>query len=160
MLCRFFFLFIFFYVQESCWATESNPDLVSALHTSSSGMKVQAQRLKVVAENIANQNSVAVTPEGLPYLRKQIYFKNVYDPELKAYVVKVFRQTRDYEDIPFRYEPKHPAADTYGYVKYPNVDNIIEIADQKEASTSYNANLQVANLSKNLIQKTLTIIEK
>ena len=48
-------------------------------------------------------------------------------------------------DSPFRveYDPDHPAADANGYVKMPNVDVLIEMADMREASRSYEADLQI-----------------
>ncbi|ETO91727.1 MAG: flagellar basal-body rod protein FlgC [Candidatus Xenolissoclinum pacificiensis L6] len=130
------------------------------MHTASSGMQAQSQRLKIIAENIAGKDSVATDPSYDPYLKKKIFFKSVYDKNLKANVVKVFREDRDYKNIPVRYEPNHPAANAEGYVKYPNVDIIIETADRLEADSSYIANLQVANASKSLLKSTLTMIEK
>jgi len=57
-------------------------DLMQSLMISAAGMKVQGDRLRVVAENLANADSVSEVPGGDPYRRKVITFKNALDKEL------------------------------------------------------------------------------
>ena len=40
------------------------PDLFSTMSISASGMKAQSARIKVIAENIANSETAATTPNG------------------------------------------------------------------------------------------------
>ncbi len=122
--------------------------LSDAINISAAGMRVQNQRLQVVTQNIANSEVTGANPKENPYRRKQIIFKNEYDPKLKTEVVKVDRITSDNSDFILKYEPNHPAADKNGYVKYPNVNNIIETVDAKEAQRSFEANLSAMQIAK------------
>lgn len=130
--------------------------LMKSLQISSHGNKFQAERIKVAAENIANQDSVGSTPGADPYVRKIIYPKNRYNKSLKTRVVGVKKYGADTKK-PFKmkYDPYHPAADENGYVKFPNVDIMIEKADASEAQRSYEANLGMYEVSKQMINKTI-----
>jgi len=64
-------------------------DLMESLMISAAGMRAQGQRLRVVAENLANADSVAEVPGGDPYRRKTISFKNQLDRELGLETVQV-----------------------------------------------------------------------
>ena len=52
-------------------------DLTKAMAISASGMKVQNVRMRIIAENLANQDSVANRPGEDPYRRKSLTFSNV-----------------------------------------------------------------------------------
>ena len=56
-----------------------------------------------------------------------------------------------------RYEPTHPFADADGYVYYPNVSVVEEMADMMSASRSFTVNVEVFNTAKTMMQKTLTM---
>ena len=56
-----------------------------------------------------------------------------------------------------RYEPGHPDADKEGYVSYPNVNVMEEMANMVEASRSYEANISAIGIVKAMINKTLEI---
>ena len=115
--------------------------LAASFNISIAGMDVQNQRLKVIAQNIANIDVTAKTPEGEPYRRKVIFFQNEYDAKLGTEVVKVANIGRDYSDFTKKYQPSHPAADQDGLVKYPNVNMIVETVDSKEAQKTFEANV-------------------
>ena len=51
-------------------------DLTKILHTSAAGMHVQGERMRIVAENLANAGSSANSPGEEPYRRKLITFSN------------------------------------------------------------------------------------
>lgn len=133
-------------------------DLVDALHVSASGLKVQGVRLRVIAENLANADSVAETPGGDPYRRKIVTFRNVLDRELGAETVEIGRIRYDQSEFPKRYDPSHPAADANGYVELPNVNSLIELTDMREAQRSYEANLKVIESSRTMLQRTVDIL--
>jgi flagellar basal-body rod protein FlgC len=61
---------------------------------------------------------------------------------------------------PFRveYDPGNPAANASGFVKLPNVNIITEMADFREATNSYEANLQIIKQSNNLNSMTLELL--
>ena len=132
--------------------------LMDSMLISASGMRAQGDRLRVVAENIANAGSTAVTPGGEPYRRKVIFFKNVLDRELGVSKVEVDK--RGFDDSPFnlKYEPFHPAANEQGYVQYPNVDTITEMMDMREARRGYEANLNIIEVSKAMLNQTLALL--
>src|ERR1700742_4324792 len=94
-----------------------------------SGMSAQSQRLKVIAENIANADSTAQTPDVDPYKRKIISFEDHLDKSLGVDMVKVSNVTEVQGGFGRLYEPGNPAADANGYVKTPNVDTITEMMD-------------------------------
>ena len=133
-------------------------DLGTAMRIASSGMKAQSARLRVTAENLANVESTAQAPGGDPYRRKTITFAGKRDRELGAELVDVKSYGLDRGDFELRYEPGHPAADTAGYVKYPNVNAFIELMDMREAQRSYEANLSALGVARSLQQKTIDLL--
>lgn len=133
-------------------------DLSSAMTLAAAGMKVQAARLRVTAENLANAESTASTPGGDPFRRKTVSFADRRDPVSGLEVVDVGRYGTDGSDLELRYEPGHPAADAKGYVKYPNVNPLIELTDMREAQRSYEANLNALQLAKSMIGRTLDLL--
>lgn len=134
--------------------------LDKVLNISSSGMSVQAARLRIVAENIANANSLAETKGGDPYRRKTITFKAVFDEQLNTNVVRVNRIMIDKTPFGRKHDPTHPAADKDGFVKTPNVKSLIEMMDMREAQRSYEANLGVVEVAKRMIQRTVDILHR
>ncbi|KIL97304.1 Flagellar basal-body rod protein FlgC [Paramagnetospirillum magnetotacticum MS-1] len=123
-----------------------------------SGMKVQSQRLRLISENLANSDSLAQTPEGLPYRRKVMTFKNELDRATGTSLVKVDKVRADSSEFQRRYDPKHPAADRDGYVLAPNVNPLIEMMDMREAQRSYEANMNVINASRSLLSRTIDML--
>lgn len=133
-------------------------DLKDSMAISASGMRAQSDRLRIVSQNIANAESTSTVPGGDPYRRKTIYFKNKKDPETGLETVKVYKYGEDKSPYLLRYEPGHPAANAEGYVKYPNVDTVIESQDAKEAQRSYEANLNMLDVSRSMVARTLDIL--
>ena len=133
-------------------------DLMESLMVSAAGMKVQGDRLRVVAENLANADSVSEVPGGDPYRRKVITFKNALDKELGLETVQVSKVGVDQSDFRMKYEPGNPAADAKGYVKLPNVNSLIEMTDMREAQRSYEANLRAIEVARNMLQRTIDLI--
>jgi flagellar basal-body rod protein FlgC len=132
--------------------------LNDSLKIAASGMKAQSDRLRVVAENIANADSTATTPGGTPYRRKTVVFGEVLDREMGVPTVRVVQRSTDKSGFNRKYEPYHPAADTQGYVLYPNVNTIVESVDMKEARRAYEANLGVVEVSKAMMKQTLDLL--
>lgn len=133
--------------------------LSAALKISAHGMKVQQERIKIIAQNIANKDSTASSPGGKPYRRQITILGNKSDKQIGAnrpYIKKFSQDKSDFKKI---YDPTHPAADEGGYVLYPNISINIENADSKDASRSYEANLSMVDLTKNMYNKTLDILK-
>jgi len=132
--------------------------LNDSLKIAAAGMNVQGERLRVVAENIANADSTGRTPDEQPYRRKMVTFKNVLDKEMGVEVVKVVKRSTDKSDFIKKFEPYHPAANDQGYVQYPNVNTIVETVDMREARRAYEANLGVVEVSKAMMARTLDLL--
>ena len=65
----------------------------------------------------------------------------------------------DKSDLPQRFDPSHPAADAKGYVKTPNVNSFIEVMDMREAQRSYSANLNVMEVTRSMLTRTLDLLK-
>ena len=129
-----------------------------SMFIAASGMKAQGTRLRVIAENIANSGSVAEQPDGDPYRRRMVLFQNILDREMDARIVKVKRVGEDMSDFKLSYDPSHPAANEDGYVKTPNVNTLVEMMDMREAQRSYEANLNMIDVAKSMLSRTLNIL--
>jgi flagellar basal-body rod protein FlgC len=136
------------------------PDpLQTALHIAASGLQAQSMRLRVVSENIANAQSTGSTPGAAPYARQTVSFESEMDRTLGANLVEV--KSIGVDSTPFRLErdPGNPAADQNGIVKMPNVDVLVELADMREANRSYEANLQVAKQSADMLNTAVSLMK-
>lgn len=126
---------------------------------SASGMKAQSERLKIVSQNIANAESISDTPGGDPYRRKTISFKSIFNKASGADLIEVQFGSDD-SDFKLKFDPSSTAADENGYVKLPNVDNIIEAADAREAGIYYKANLGVLSVARDLLSSTIDSLSR
>jgi flagellar basal-body rod protein FlgC len=133
--------------------------LQAALKIAGSGMEVQSTRLRVISENVANAQSTGTTPGSNPYVRKTISFENEMDRASGVQTVRV--KNIGVDDQPFKLEldPGNPAADAKGFVKMPNVNLLVELADMREANRSYEANLQVVKQSGDLTSMTIGLLK-
>ena len=124
-----------------------------------SGMKAQAERLRLISENMANSDSISTEPGGEPYRRQVPFFKNYLDAANGAELVKVEKVVKDQSPFEKKYEPNHPAADAEGYVALTNVYPLIEMMDMKEAQLSYEANLNVMKTARDMNSKVLDLLK-
>ena len=100
-------------------------DIDKAFSISARGMDVQTTRLRVIAENLANQDTTGSTPGADPYRRKTVTFQNAFDRQLGTQAVQVKAVGRDQSELQLRYDPSNPAANAEGYVKLPNVNSLV-----------------------------------
>ena len=124
-----------------------------------SGMKAQAERLRVISENMANADSVGVRPGEDPYRRQVVTFKNYVDKETGAQMVKVDKVVPDKSEFQMKYMPNHPAANAQGYVAMPNVNPLIEMMDMKEAQRSYEANMSMMQTARDMNSSILDVLK-
>ncbi|MWD28425.1 flagellar basal body rod protein FlgC [Aquicoccus sp. SCR17] len=117
--------------------------LSSIAKIAASGMHAQSVRLQVVAENVANADSTGTTEGAEPYRRKTISFEEMLDRTEGLSMVEVAEIGRDESPFTLRHDPSHPAADENGFVKVSNVSPILEMANMREASRSYEANMNL-----------------
>lgn len=122
------------------------------------GLEAQSTRLRIVSENIANARSTGNTAGADPYSRKTVLFQAELDRELGASAVSIKGLSTDESPFRIEYDPGHPAADASGNVKLPNVDMLVEMADMREATRSYEANLQMMKQARSMISMTIDLL--
>jgi flagellar basal-body rod protein FlgC len=135
-------------------------DLNASMVIAASGMRAQSNRMRVIAENIANANSTSPTPDGNPYRRKVATVTSDFDRELGATVVQSGKPIEDMSEFRTQYDPGNPAADKQGYVKLPNVNPLVEVMDMREAQRSYEADLNVMEATKSMLARTVDLLKR
>ena len=135
-------------------------DFSTSMAVTAAGMRVQSERMKVISENIANADSTSPTPGADPYRRKVPTVTSKFDRELGANLVENGKTVQDKSEFRSQYDPGNPNADKQGYVKLPNVDSLIEIMDMREAQRSYEADLTVMDATKQMLAKTVDLLNK
>ena len=150
------------------------------------GLSAQRFRMNIISSNIANANTTR-TSEGGPYQRREVVFKatdfdKIMNQELKEQnnllnyenplddpflqtdanpaimSVVVDKVVRDDSDFRLKYDPSHPDANGEGYVAYPNINPVIEMADLIEATRAYQANVAAFQSSKTLANSAIDIL--
>lgn len=134
-------------------------DLLKAMTASAAGMRAQGVRMRVVAENIANANSLAQEPGMDPYRRKIVTFGSELDKAMNIDTVVADGLSFDQSDFGSRFEPGNPVADERGYVATPNVNTLIEMMDMRQAQRSYESNLNAMESSRRMAAKTLELLQ-
>jgi flagellar basal-body rod protein FlgC len=151
------------------------------------GLSAQRVRVNTISSNIANAQTTR-TDEGGPYRRQEVVFKaidfnSIYNQELERNTnqlgysdplkeglagmkpnpaimsVVVDKLVRDDRAPNMKYDPSHPDADAKGYVAYPNINPVIEMADLVEATRSYQANVAAFESAKNIASGAISILQ-
>lgn len=142
-------------------------DLLTSLKISSSGMRANKKRMATISSNIANAQTTQ-TAEGGPYRKKEALFgsepardnfSDILEGEIgeNAQSVHVTDIVSVNKPPILKYEPNHPHANPEGYVAYPNINVMEEMANMISASRAYEANISAFNTSKNMALKALDI---
>jgi flagellar basal-body rod protein FlgC len=138
--------------------------LMGAIEIGASGLTAQRKRLEVLVGNLVNANTTQ--PAGMePFRRKDVLFSAAH-PEAsfgaildnESQRVEIMGIITDQREPLKRYEPHHPHADNEGYVAYPNVNAMEEMVNVMSATRSYEANLQVVSIAKEMQQRTLEML--
>ena len=130
-----------------------------ALRTAGAGMAAQSTRMRIASENLANMHSTSSVPGGDPYRRRVVTFEVGHDGATGAEILSAGQLSTDATPFLVERDPGHPAADSEGNVKFPNVDMTIELADAREANRSYMANLQIVRMVKDSISTTIDLLK-
>lgn len=145
--------------------------LSSVFHIAGSGMSAQSTRLNTISSNIANAETVSSSVEET-YRARHPVFATVFAKNLKHGAgqpslfagqdqagkgVQVRGIVEDQSELQMRYEPDHPAANEQGYVFYPNVNVVEEMADMISASRAFQTNVEMMNTAKQMMQRVLTL---
>ena len=134
-------------------------DIARALDISSAGMEAQTSRLRVIAENLANQDTTGSSPGADPYRRKTVTFAETMDSGTGTPIVEVKKVGHDMSDFTLKYDPSHPGANADGYVKMPNVNSFVELMDMREAERSYSANLNVMQATRSMLTRAIDLLK-
>jgi flagellar basal-body rod protein FlgC len=134
-------------------------DFIKSIAIAASGLRAQAGRMRVIAENIANADSTASNAGSDPYRRKIATFHSELDRNLDARVVSLGSIKTDQTAFTTKHLPGHPAADASGHVKYPNVNSLVEMTDMRDAQRSYEANINVIGATRRMLQRTIDILK-
>ena len=142
-------------------------DFMTAMDISASGLKAQRAQLNVISMNMANIRTTKTT-DGGPYQRKSVSFEAtpVYSPfdaamqdqlnrDLQG--VKVLGVTADKRPFQQVYDPSHPDANAQGYVTYPDINVVEEMANMMQAMRGYEANVQSIEAAKRMFQRAIQI---
>ncbi len=132
--------------------------LLTSMKVAASGLSAQSERLRIVSENMANAQSTGNVPGADPFQRKTISFAAELDRASGGSFVNISSIAADRTAFPLEYMPGHEAADANGYVRMPNVNVLIEMADMREANRGYDANLQVIKQARELISMTIDLM--
>jgi flagellar basal-body rod protein FlgC len=130
--------------------------LTTIFDIAGSAVSAQSQRLNTVASNIANADTAAA-PGTQPYRAKQVVFQSVPVANGLAQSVRVAEVTEDNAAARRLYDPRHPHADSEGYVNLSNVNVVEEMVNMIAASRSYQNNIETMNTAKSLLLKTLQL---
>jgi flagellar basal-body rod protein FlgC len=134
-----------------------------------SGMSVQSLRLNTTASNLANAETASSSTETAYRARKPVFAAIQQavmggagggfpmDGPRSSAGVQVREIVESDAPLQRRFEPNHPMADEEGYVFYPNVNVVEEMADMMSASRSFQTNAEVANTAKSMMQRVLTL---
>jgi flagellar basal-body rod protein FlgC len=115
--------------------------------------------MRVVAENIANADSVESANGNGPYRAKQVYFETALNRQTGMNEVRLKKVVPDTQ-TPLRpvFMPGHQLADERGFVMYPNVNGTIENINMKEAQRSYEANMAAIGTAKEMMGRSLDLL--
>ncbi|MCU1739983.1 MULTISPECIES: flagellar basal body rod protein FlgC [Pseudomonas] len=143
--------------------------LASVFNIAGTGMSAQTTRLNTVASNIANAETVSSSVDQTYRARHPVFATMYQNGQGQAdnslfqsqdgagSGVQVTGVVEDPSNLEARYEPNHPAADANGYVYYPNVNVVQEMADMISASRSFQTNADIMTTAKTMMQKVLTL---
>ena len=132
--------------------------LFDVFDISGTGMSAQTVRLNVTSSNIANAESVSGNLEGTYRARHPVFATRIQDAiGFASAGVQVLGIVESQQPLELRYEPDHPHADDKGYVAYPNVNVVEEMANMISASRSFQLNVEVMNSAKKLAERLLTL---
>lgn len=127
-----------------------------SMRISASGMSAERLRMDTISANLANSTTTR-TEDGGPYIRKIAVFKEAYDKAKNPNGVTAVEIREDKSELRKVYDPSHPDADETGYVTYPNVNVLNEMADMMVSTRAYEANVDTLTANKNMFTKALEI---
>ena len=162
-------------------------NFLNSFDISGYGLSAQRVRVNTISSNIANAQTTR-TEEGGPYRRKEVIFKAIDFNQYLNKAINGSTESASYEDPldegdfgkkvnpaimsvivdkiarddrapKLKYDPTHPDADANGYVAYPNINPVVEMADLVEATRSYQANVAAFESAKNMANSAISLLQ-
>ena len=130
--------------------------LLNTFNIGASGMSAQSIRLNTISSNIANAESSS-GPDGRTYRARQVVFSSVPSANNPGSGVAVTNVVESNAPLRREFRPGHPKADNNGYVDMPNVNPEEEMVDMISASRAYQTNVQMVNVTRQLVLATLDL---
>ena len=130
--------------------------LLNTFNIGASGMSAQSIRLNTISSNIANAESSS-GPDGRTYRARQVVFSSVPSANNPGSGVAVTNVVESNAPLRREFRPGHPKADNNGYVDMPNVNPVEEMVDMTSASRAYQTNVQMVNVTRQLLLATLDL---
>jgi len=162
-------------------------NFLNSFDISGYGLSAQRVRVNTISSNIANAQTTR-TEEGGPYRRKEVVFRAInfndlyndalanttegasyedpldeglegqkVNPAIMSVIVD--KIVRDDSKPQLKYDPTHPDADANGYVAYPNINPVVEMADLVEATRSYQANVAAFQSAKEMANSAISLLQ-
>ena len=160
-------------------------NFLNSFDISGHGLSAQRIRVNTISSNIANAQTTR-TEDGGPYRRREVVFKAIdfnrifnqaisnknrfsgqsdlfgkteqkTNPAIMS--VMIDKIIYDSSSSKLKYDPAHPDAGKDGYVAYPNINPVIEMADLVEATRSYQANVAAFESTKNMATSAISILQ-
>jgi flagellar basal-body rod protein FlgC len=143
--------------------------LFNLLSVSASGLEAQRVRAEQIVSNLANLE-VTNTPDGGPYKRRDVVmtsgtpdepFSAVFQNEMDtgATGVSASQIVEDSRPPDLRYLPGHPDADAKGYVAFPHISAVEEMADLMGTSRGFDANVTAMTAIKDMVSKSIDLLK-
>ena len=142
-------------------------DFVTAFDISASGLSADRTRINTISMNLANAKTTR-TAQGGPYRRRSvvqqatdvddpfsIHMRSALDRAVQG--VRVSAVTMDNRPFKRVYEPGNPDANAEGYVMYPDINVVEEMANLMTAQRNYEANVTTVDAVKGMFVKALDI---
>lgn len=131
---------------------------------SGSAMTAQTVRLNTIASNMANADSPAASEEAVYKARRPVFASVYQNSELTGRQAMTGARVQVLDVVETgqavqRYEPNHPMANSQGYVFYPDVNVVEEMADMMSASRGFETNAEVMSNLKSMQQSLLRLGE-
>lgn len=138
---------------------------VDPVAISRSALDVEWQRLQIIAQNLANENTTGIRgggayqplrletgPAGV-FARMVAQGAPVADPE----GVRALAVVPEPSGSRRVYDPHHPGADKAGFVTYPAIDHAEQMTELVKAARAYESNLTVMSLAQQMATRALNI---
>jgi len=161
---------------------------LSSFDISGYGLSAQRFRTNIISSNIANAQTTRTDEGGPYKKRnvvfKAIDFDRYLNNRLKKSLnvleyenpldedemdfnkqihpaimsVLVDKVVRDDSEPKMKYDPTHPDANKDGYVAYPNINPVVEMADLIEATRAYQANVSAFQSAKSMANSAIDLL--